>query len=113
VNINDLTLGQIKEIHAMTNGVAPVSAHAYEIGAPYLIRCVTFYYTGRLVAVHANELVLDTAAWIPDTGRYHECVKSGTVKECEPIVGQLIIGRGSIVDATRWPSNVPLPVQAK
>lgn len=114
MDINELTLGQIKEIQAMACGTkAPQQSNPYEIGAPYLIRCVTHYYTGRMVAVCQQELILEDAAWIPDTGRYNEAIKSGQVSEVEPIVGPLIIGRGAVIDAVKWPNNIPLPREVK
>lgn len=57
----------------------------YQIGQAYFIRTVTMYYTGKLTAVFKNELVLETAAWIADTGRYFNALKSGDFNEIEPI----------------------------
>jgi hypothetical protein len=49
----------------------------WEIGQSYLIRTVTHYYTGRLVAVDGNELLIEEAAWIADTGRFADMFKTG------------------------------------
>jgi len=89
--------------------VAEAASHPYKIGAPYLIRTVTHYYTGRLVAVHQQELLLEDAAWIADTGRYHKALETGEVSEVEPIKGQCIVGRGAIIDAVDWPNSIALP----
>ena len=103
ININDLTLGQIKEIQQMTGGNTslPSQPHYYEIGEPYLIRTVTFIYTGKLVAVSEHELVLEDAAWIADTGRFADSLKDlNKLKEIEPYPdGRVLIGRGALVDA--------------
>ncbi len=74
----------------------------WEIGQNYFIRTVTHHYTGRLVAVYAQELELTDAAWIADDGRFMQAVASGAFNEVEPYPdGQaVIIGRGSILDAT-------------
>ena len=45
---------------------------AFEVGKAYLIRTVTFYYTGKLSRITSKELILEDAAWIPDTGRFNE-----------------------------------------
>jgi hypothetical protein len=79
----------------------------WEIEQAYLIRTCTHYYSGRLVEVFDQELVLDDAAWITDTGRYFDCLKKGTLNEIEPIPGRVIIGRGAIVEAAIWPHKLP------
>lgn len=104
MNIEELTIGQAKEIARML-GVSQqqqASAHPYQIGQPYFIRTVTHHHTGRLVAVTEHELVLEDAAWIADDGRFADVLKSGQFGEVEPFPdGPVIIGRGSIIDAVR------------
>lgn len=80
----------------------------WRIGKNYLIRTVTMIDTGRLVAVTPGELVLEDAAWIADTGRFADALKTGKLNEVEPFPeGQVIIGRGSIIDATIWVHDLP------
>lgn len=83
----------------------------YEIGKSYLIRTVTHYLTGKLEEVGDKELVLSTAAWIADTGRFHNALRDGTLSEVEPMPGRVIVGRGAIVDVSEW--NHPLPTVQK
>lgn len=72
----------------------------WKIGEKYLIRTVTMIDTGRLVAVTDHELVLEEAAWIADTGRFSEAISSSEFSEVEPFPdGQVIVGRGAVVDA--------------
>ena len=75
----------------------------WEIGENYLIRTVTMIDTGRLVDVGDHELVLEDAAWIADTGRFSDTLKSCSFNEVEPFPedSKVIIGRGSIVDAIK------------
>jgi hypothetical protein len=105
IDVNNLTLGQIKEIAALVNSSSvsvPVDNSAWEIGAIYLIRTVTMIDTGRLVAVTANELVLEDAAWIADTGRFSEAVSKAEFGEVEPFPdGRIILGRGGVIDAVK------------
>ncbi len=72
----------------------------WTIGKNYFIRTVTMSQTGRLVAITNQELVLADAAWIPDTGRFHNSLINGNFDEVEPFVNDVIVGRGAIVDAT-------------
>lgn len=80
---------------------------AFRVGEKYLIRCVTFFYTGRVKQITSSEIVLEDAAWIADTGRFADCLKSGVPSEVEPFSTPVIIPRGSIVDASVWLHNLP------
>lgn len=82
--------------------VCEISAEAgpYKIGKAYHVRTVTMAIHGTLVAVTAQELVLRDAAWIADSGRFSEYLAGKEPNEIEPFPsGDVIIGRGSIVDA--------------
>ncbi len=83
-------------------------AAPYELGQQYFIRTVTFYHTGKLVAATDKELVLENAAWIADTGRFADALKSGKLNEVEPFPdGRVIVGRGAVIDAAVWPHELP------
>lgn len=101
INIDELTLKQVREIQALGLPAAPPdTSHPWEIGKCYLIRTVTMTETGRLVAVTPQELVLEDACWIADTGRFADALKTGKYNEQEPFPdGRVIIGRGSVIDA--------------
>ena len=83
------------------------------VGQKVLIRSVTNYYSGRVVLMNRDEVVLEDAAWIADTGRFSECLKSGTFNEIEPYPdGKLVsIGRGAICDSTNWDHELPRMVK--
>lgn len=80
----------------------------YIVGANYLIRTVTMTLTGCLAAVYDQELVLTSAAWIADTGRFADAFTTGKFDEIEPFPdGEVIVGRGAVVDAARWLWELP------
>lgn len=79
----------------------------WEVGKAYFIRTVTMYLTGRLIKIGPQELVLEDAAWIADTGRFSDAMKTGSFNEVEPFNGKIIVGRGSIVDAQEWSLILP------
>ncbi len=109
MNIDDVTLGELKQINSLLGNT---DNHPYEVDANYFIRTVTHYFTGRLVAVYQQELVIEDAAWIADTGRYANAIKSGDFSEVEPYPdGKVIIGRGSIIDS--WKAKFVLPREQK
>ena len=71
------------------------------VGEKYFIRTVTMHITGEVVAVFDQEIVLKDAAWIADSGRFHEAVRDiSKCREVEPFEENVIVGRGAIVDAT-------------
>ena len=109
MNLDDLTLGQLKEIKNMGNKVEKNCL--WDIGKNYLIRTVTMIQTGKLVAVSSQELKLENAAWIADTGRFNEALKDVNVfKEIEPFLNPILVGRGSVIDATEI-KKLPLEVK--
>ncbi len=116
MNIEEMTIGQAREIAALFSKTnAPVAAscgHPFVIGKNYFIRTVTHHYTGKLVNVFSGELLLETAAWIPDDGRFQGAVTKSDFAEVEPYGHdqQVIIGRGSILDAVQITT---LPVSQK
>lgn len=114
VIVDSLTYGELKQIAAMFNnqgqGQATVqtpSFHPFKLGAVYLIRTVTMTQTGRLVDVTPAELVLEDAAWIADTGRFSEALRTLNFKEVEPFPsGRVIVGRGALIDAVEISATV-------
>jgi len=76
------------------------SESPWQIGKTYVIRTVTMIQLGRLAAVYPQELVLEDASWIADTGRFANFLKDPELRsESEPFCAACIVGRGSIVDA--------------
>ena len=98
MKLDDLTIAEAREIARMFGGNQP--ENPFKIGQCYLIRTVTMIQTGRLVQVTQSELVLEDAAWIPDTGRFSDALRSLDFNEIEPFPdGRVIIGRGGLIDA--------------
>lgn len=111
---DDLTIGKVKELAKVVSGMGSVESgeHPYHVGKAYFIRTVTFYYTGRLVRVTAQELVLEDAAWIADTGLFSTALETGDFSEVEPYQAtEIIVGRGAVIDASEW--QKPLPKKQK
>ena len=108
---DDLTIGEVKELMCLVGGKKECD-HPYRVGALYFIRTVTHYFTGKLVKVTNMELVLTDAAWIPDTGRWSEALAKGSLNEVEPYPsGEVIVGRGAIIDAVLWQHQAPHTVK--
>jgi len=100
MKIDDLTIGEARQLVNMFGNTPNNDNSAWELGKIYLIRTVTMIDTGRLVGITSQELILEDAAWIADTGRFSDAVKKEEFNEVEPFpTGRVIIGRGSVVDA--------------
>jgi hypothetical protein len=110
LDIDTLTIKEVKQIQSLLKGSESKAESPYQIGQSYLIRTVTLYYTGKVKRVTPKEIILEDAAWIADTGRFSDALKTGVLKEVEPM-GEVIIGRGAVVDATKW--NFALPKDQK
>jgi hypothetical protein len=78
-----------------------------QTGKSYLVQTVTHYYTGRLMNKSLSELVLEEAAWIPSTGRFHEALRTGTLEEVEPFVDPVTVNLGAVVAVTPWRHALP------
>ena len=90
----------------------PSQIHPYPVGQNVFVRTVTMHYTGKLVRVTPGELVLIDAAWIADSGRFHEALLTGVLREVEPYPdGEVIVSRGGIIDVCRWPHDLPRTAQ--
>jgi len=102
MDIDKLTIGEARQIATLfhAGNKLPDSGHPWEIGKNYLIRTVTMIDAGKLVAVTDQELVLEDASWIADTGRFSDALAKLDFNEVEPFpAGRVIIGRGSVIDA--------------
>lgn len=107
IDLNELSFDEltkkVKELNEMKEKVTTKTVDVWQIGKNYVIRTVTMIQVGKLVEVTDKELVLEDAAWVADTGRFAGFLEDGTVDEVEPFPqGRVIVGRGSIIDATQW-----------
>lgn len=78
------------------------------IGNNYFIRTVTHYQVGLYVGTIDGFAILDNSAWVADTGRWSECLKSGKLNEVEWIPNcRTRVNLGSVVDIYDWPNKLP------
>ncbi len=83
----------------------------FEIGKAYFFRTVTYHLTGRVKDQIDNFLILESAAWIADSGRFTQAINKGYLVEVEPVNGLVRLNLQSITDAFEW--NSPLPREQK
>ena len=94
----------------ITSAKKPMDGTPYVLGKTYMVRGATMNNAGKLVAVFANELVLDCAVWVADSGRYHKFLQAPmeTAIEVEAYSKPVIIPRSSIIDVTEIPAFQPV-----
>lgn len=100
MNIDNLTVGELKSLTALIGGNATKQT-PFVVGKNYLIRTVTMAISGKVKSVVGDFVVMEQAAWIADTGRFNEALKDQSLfNEVEPFLNDCIVSLGSIVDAT-------------
>ena len=95
-----------EQLHAEFELISGVEC-PLEIGKAYLFRTVTYTELGVVTAINGNFVTLKNASWIPDTGRFHDCLKTGTFSEVEPYPGGTIVNIASSTNITPWPHSLP------
>ncbi len=101
MNLEELTLGQIKEIQTMC-GTKNKNEAPFKIGEKYFIRTATYFHLGRLKELSGKWLILEDVSWIADTGRFYDFLKDGTCNEYESFQDDVYIPLDSVIDITKW-----------
>lgn len=110
MNIQDLTLRQIREIQGLGSlSAEPDTASYYPVEKNVIVRTVTMIYTGKLMRVTNTDLVLTQCSWIPETERFAQFVAEGRVRECEPYPDdlQVFINRSALLDLCELRAELP------
>lgn len=101
MNIDELTLGQLKQIQRMC-GTKEILNQPFKVGEKYFIRTATFFHLGRLKEISNKWLILEDACWVADTGRFYDFLKDGKCNEYESFQDDVFIPLDSVIDITKW-----------
>ena len=107
MDINELTIGQAKELTELFSAKGESVSNPFEVGKQYLIRTVTHIQTGLCSKRCGAFVFLDQAAWIADTGRFADCLESGEFNEVEPYPSGVWVNTGSIIDFSEFENKLP------
>lgn len=79
-----------------------------EIGNAYLFFTMTFYWTGRLVAMTPTDFVVEEAAQVFDLGELEHALATGDVRLCQAVPDKVrvFIPRSGTTTLT-WPKALP------
>lgn len=87
---------------AKANAKKSIKPFPFIVGDKVFIRTVTLYYTGEILAVDDAWVTLGTAAWIADTGRFHQFLTEGKCNEYEGFPESVSVPLGSVIDVSPW-----------
>ena len=109
--LEEIKLKDVMQLVEVLKAKPGVCDELWCVGKVYFIRTVTMHLIGTLKAINEKEMLLDTAVWVADSGRFYDALKTGKLNEVEPFVNQVIVNRSSVVDATVW--QHPIPTEQK
>lgn len=81
------------------------------VGQSYFFRTVTYHVIGTVREQCGSFVVLDNAAWVAESGRFADAMKSGNLSEVEPVPDGWFVNLEAIADGGPW--NHPLPLAQK
>ena len=105
IEVSEETFEKIKD-QIGVEGVFDIANYDGLIGKSLFFRTVTYHYTGKVSGVVGSFLSLTDAAWIADSGRFEDFIKTGIASEVEPI-GEMLLNINTIIDIL--PFNHQLP----
>ncbi len=79
-----------------------------KVGDAVFVRCAVFHYTGRVKSIANGAVELVEAAWIADSGRWHDALMTGKLLEVEPEPHGISIPLQSICDWRPWQHELPV-----
>lgn len=85
----------------------PIKSLSDMIGRNYFIRTETFHFTGKIKAIIGYFFVLDSCAWIADSGRFSDALEKGNLDEIEPMGDGVLVNIQSVTDMTPWKHALP------
>lgn len=110
MNINELTIGDAKELAEMFGSNKQCIEKLTKIGDKVFIRTLTYHYTGKVIKDTGIYVELSNCCWIADSGRFYTAILKGELKEVEPI-GTAKILYSNIVDCIEWKHDLPTEVK--
>jgi len=105
IKISEETYEKIKE-QLNENEVVDITNFDDLIGKKFLFRTVTYHVVGQVIKRLGNFLVLSSASWVADSGRFMQAIKDGTLNEVEP-AGQVFVNLETVTDFYPWVHALP------
>jgi len=113
MDINKLTIGEVKEIAKMVgcDSTMKVAESPIEIGEKLFFRTVTYHLLGEVEEIHGNWVLLKKCCWVADSGRWHTALADGELSEVEMCGDYCWVNLDTVTDIHPW--NHKLPTKSK
>lgn len=105
IEISDETYEAIKD-KLEADELVDISTLDDLVGKKLFIRTVTYHLIGKVKNRMGAFLELSEASWVPDSGRFMDAIKDGSLNEIEP-VGTAWVNLSSVVDFFPWIHKLP------
>ena len=108
MDINELTIGQAKQLASMMEQCNTVQnkQHDFQEGKKYFVRTVTHHYLGEVTRVLGQCIVMKNVTWVADDGRFNKAMAGDwdSNAEHEPYPGDMTVQLfyGAMLDACEW-----------
>lgn len=108
IDINKLTIGEVKEIASMVGCTAPQSSIPnIKIGTDVLIRTVTYHMIGTLQEIRGAWVRLSECSWVASSGQWGHALATGELDEVEYHGLEGWVNLDTATDVYVWPHELP------
>ncbi len=113
INIDDLTLAQIRELRQMSEANSNTNDLPFPVGTEVYFRTLAYHGCGRIAGLSGRWLILENAAYVGSDGRYSEATSVGlqnvSKSEIEMVGGdgQMRVNLNIVCDVVRHPCGLP------
>ncbi len=119
MDINEMTIGQVKELKDMFGNAElkqKTPEHDFKVGKKYFVRSVTHHYLGEVVDVFNTCIVMHKCTWIADDGKFSDAMRGEWTKSAEhepyPENARVSIYLGALCDSVEWNEELISVVKA-
>lgn len=106
MNINEMTIGQAKELSKLFSGSQQSSQSPFKTGKAYMFRTVTHIHVGVVTEIHGDLISTTEGAWVANTGLFTKFLETGEVSEVEVFSGKSGVNVGALVDWAEWNNDL-------
>ena len=106
IEISEETYEKLKDQLLADSSFKEINKLEDMVGEKFFFRTVTYHLTGKVKKVMGTILELEDAAWIADSGRFSDALKTGKLNEVEPC-GVAFVNVNSLTDFFPWIHKLP------
>jgi predicted CopG family antitoxin len=106
-----VTISISKDLYEKLKGelgteVKEINSYSDLVGQKLFLRTVTYHILGKVTKIVGDILVLETASWVADSGRFMNAIQTGELNEVEPL-GDWFVNLMTVTDFGLWKHDLP------